>query len=334
MFDILTLQNELLSLALPSGFEAKVGAHLAELAKPFVDEITTDAMGNVICHKKGEGKKIMLSAHMDLIGFMVTFIDEKGRLRFEPIGGHNPAFLHRTSVRFPNGTRGVIMCEKWGVESKKNMADVRTNSFYIDIGAGSYENAAKVVNIGDVCVFTGEACEQNGMIMTPYADDLVACIVLLKVMEQLKSSPYDVYFVFSCQEEPGLRGAGTSAYQIHPYMGIAVDVCGAGDTPSSNTYCDVKLGKGATVKIKDGSLVCNPQVVNFLREAAERAGVTYQDEILLSGGTDAGAIQRTRGGIFAGGVSIPTRNVHSPREIYSISDVEGAVSILVSALSE
>lgn len=333
MFDTLTLQKQLVAAAMPSGFESGVGALLAELAAPYADEVMTDALGNVICHKKGEGKRIMLAAHMDLIGFMVTYIDEKGYLRFEPIGGHTPAFLHRTPIRFKNGTKGVVMCEKWAEESKKKLSDVRTANFYIDIGANSYENAASMVSIGDVCVFDGETYSQNGMVMTPYADDLVACTVLLRVMEQLKQSPYDLYFVFTVQEEVGLRGAGTSAHRIAPEMGIAVDVCGTGDVPSSTAYFDVKLGRGATVKIKDGSLLCNPQVISFLRDAAERAGVTYQDEVMLSGGTDAGAIQRTLGGILAGGVSIPTRNIHSPREIYSLSDVDGAVSILTEALS-
>lgn len=333
MFDTLTLQKQLVAAAMPSGFESGVGALLAELAAPYADEVMTDALGNVICHKKGEGKRIMLAAHMDLIGFMVTYIDEKGYLRFEPIGGHTPAFLHRTPIRFKNGTKGVVMCEKWAEESKKKVSDVRTANFYIDIGANSYEKAASVVSIGDVCVFDGETYSQNGMVLTPYADDLVACTVLLRVMEQLKQSPYDLYFVFTVQEEVGLRGAGTSAHRIAPEMGIAVDVCGTGDVPSSTAYFDVKLGRGATVKIKDGSLLCNPQVISFLRDAAERAGVTYQDEVMLSGGTDAGAIQRTLGGILAGGVSIPTRNIHSPREIYSLSDVDGAVSILTEALS-
>lgn len=333
MFDTLTLQKQLVAAAMPSGFESGVGALLAELAAPYADEVMTDALGNVICHKKGEGKRIMLTAHMDLIGFMVTYIDEKGYLRFEPIGGHTPAFLHRTPIRFKNGTKGVVMCEKWAEESKKKLSDVRTANFYIDIGANSYEKAASMVSIGDVCVFDGETYSQNGMVLTPYADDLVACTVLLRVMEQLKQSPYDLYFVFTVQEEVGLRGAGTSAHRIAPEMGIAVDVCGTGDVPSSTAYFDVKLGRGATVKIKDGSLLCNPQVISFLRDAAERAGVTYQDEVMLSGGTDAGAIQRTLGGILAGGVSIPTRNIHSPREIYSLSDVDGAVSILTEALS-
>lgn len=333
MFDTLTLQKQLVAAAMPSGFESGVGALLAELAAPYADEVMTDALGNVICHKKGEGKRIMLAAHMDPIGFMVTYIDEKGYLRFEPIGGHTPAFLHRTPIRFKNGTKGVVMCEKWAEESKKKVSDVRTANFYIDIGANSYEKAASMVSIGDVCVFDGETYSQNGMVLTPYADDLVACTVLLRVMERLKESPYDLYFVFTVQEEVGLRGAGTSAHRIAPEMGIAVDVCGTGDVPSSTAYFDVKLGRGATVKIKDGSLLCNPQVISFLRDAAERAGITYQDEVMLSGGTDAGAIQRTLGGILAGGVSIPTRNIHSPREIYSLSDVDGAVSILTEALS-
>lgn len=335
MFDTLTLQKQLVEAALPSGFERGVGKVLAELAAPFADEVSADALGNVICRKKGTGDKIMLAAHMDVIGFMVTFIDEKGYLRFETIGGHTPAFLHRTPIRFENGLHGVIMCENWADESKKNLNDVRLNSLYIDIGAGSREEAEKLVSIGDVAVFSGEPCEQNGMVLTPYADNLVSCIVLLKTMEALKSSPYDLYFVFTAQEEVGLRGAGTAAYGIHPDMAIAVDICGTGDTLSqSDAYLDVKLGKGATVKIRDASLICNPQVVEFLRKGAERASVPYQDEILLSGGTDAGSIQRVHGGILSGGVSIPTRNTHSPREIYSLNDVEGAVKILVSSLSE
>ena len=332
MFETVALHKLLLEAALPSGFESRVGDLLAELAAPFVDEVRRDPLGNVICHKKGDGDKIMLTAHCDLIGFLVTNIDEKGYLRFELVGGHMPAFLHRTPIRFANGVTGVIMCEKWAEESKKNISDLRVGALYIDIGAGSYEKAAQLVHIGDVAVFQGEPHVQNGMVITPYADDLIACVVLLQVMESLKKSPYDCWFVFTVQEEVGLRGAKTAAWGVHPDMGIAVDVCGTGDTPNTTAYCDVKLGKGATVKIKDGSLLCNPQVIAFLREAAERAGIPYQDEILLAGGTDAGAIQRTHGYILAGGVSIPTRNVHTPGEIYSLKDVEGAVAILKSAL--
>lgn len=334
MFDILTLQKELSAIALPSGFEGVTAEHLKKLAGPFCDEMVIDPLGSLICHKKGEGEKIMLCAHMDVIGFMVTYIDEKGCLRFEPIGGHKTAFLHRTPVRLENGLKGVIMCEKWAEESKKIMADIPVSAFYIDIGAGSYEKAKELVQIGDVAVFDSGTYSQNGCVITNYADDLVACIVLLKTMESLKESPYDLYFVFTVQEERGLYGAMTSAYTIHPDMGIALDVCGTGDTPSETAYCDVKLGMGPTVKVRDASLICNPQVVEFLRKGAEKAGVPYQNEIILSGATDAGAIQRTHGGILSGVVSIPTRHVHSPAEIYSLSDAENAVKLLLGALEK
>ena len=210
MFDIVTLQKQLVEKALPSGFEQGVGAYLGELAKPFVDEVYTDALGNVICHKKGEGKKIMLTAHMDLIGFMVTYIDEKGYIRFEPIGGHNPVFIHRTPVmcKKADGTvvRGVLMGEKWAKTSQKHVSEVRPVDLYIDCGMNSREVAEQSISIGDVFVFDNETIQQGDKVLTPYADDLVACIVLLKTMEQLQKSPYDVYFVFTVQEEVGLRG--------------------------------------------------------------------------------------------------------------------------------
>ncbi len=332
MFDVFETQKKLIEAALPSGFEGSVGKLLAEMAKPFADEIKSDALGNVICRKKGGGKRIMLSAHMDTIGFIATFIDKKGYIRFELIGGHNPFMLHRVPVRFENGTRGIIMCEKWGKETQNPLQNISSNALYIDIGATDFETASKLVRVGDVAVFDTYASTQNGCVITPYADDLVACIVLLLTMEQLKNSPYDLYFVFSAQEEVGLRGAATAAYGIDPHMGIAVDVCSTGDTHANPIYMAVEMGKGPTVKIRDGSLLCNPQVIDFLRKGAEKAGVAYQDEILLAGGTDAGAIQRTRGGVLSGGVSIPTRNVHSPVETYSIGDVQGAATLLVSAL--
>ena len=338
MLDIRTLHEQLIEKALPSGFEQEVGDYLGQLAAPYVDEVTRDALGNVLCHKKGSGPRIMLAAHMDLIGFMITFIDEKGFLRFEPIGGHKPAFLHRTPVRLRGRdgsiVSGVILCAKWAEAGRKNTGDIRPSDLYIDIGAGSYEKASALVSIGDVAVFDGETVQQGDKVLTPYADDLIACVVLLRTMELLQESPYDVWFVFTVQEEVGCRGAATAAFAIHPDMGIAVDVCGTGDTPSAPIYSAVRLGAGPTVKIKDGSAVCNPQVVQFLRDAAQREGLAYQDEILLSGGTDAASIQRSHGGILAGGVSIPTRNVHSPREIYSLRDVEGAASLLAAALRQ
>ena len=200
------------------------------------------------------------------------------------------------------------------------------------------EEAEKLIKIGDVAVFNSPTVELAGNnVMTPYADDLISCVVLLLAMEHLKDKTVknDLYFVFSVQEEVGLRGAMTAAYHIDPYMGIAVDVCGTGDTPTSTIKMAVKVGEGPTIKIKDGSLICNPQAVAHMRKAADEIGVKYQDEILLSGGTDSGAMQRTRGGVYSGCISIPTRHIHSPSEIFNKKDVEDAGRLLAQcALNE
>lgn len=338
MINIVETQKKLVAAALPSGFEKNVGEVLAELARPFVDEVYTDALGNVICHKKGEGKRLMMPAHMDTIGFMATYIEEGGFIRFEGIGGHMPATLVGVPVRFESGVNGCIRLEKQSDNLSKAITAIKISDLYIDIGAKDQAEAEKLVKIGDVAVFNSPTVElAGGNVMTPYADDLISCVVLLLAMENLKDkkSKNDLYFVFSTQEEVGLRGAMTAAYHIDPYMGIAVDVCSTGDTPSTTVKMTVKVGEGPTIKIKDGSLICNPQAVKHMRAAADEIGVKYQDEILLAGGTDSGAMQRTRGGVYSGCISIPTRHIHSPCEIINKKDVEEAARLLAQcALSE
>ncbi|NCB04544.1 MAG: M42 family peptidase [Clostridia bacterium] len=334
MFNVFDLQKKLVEAALPSGSEQKVGALLAELARPFVDEVWTDALGSVICHKKGPGKRIMMPAHMDTIGFIALYIEEEGFIRFDGIGGHTPANLTGTPIRFASGVRGTIRPAKLAELAAKPYNAIKMSDLYIDIGAKDKAEAEKLVRVGDVAVFdTVTQLVAGNNLMTPYADDLIACVVLLLTMERLKDQKCenDLYFVFSVQEEVGLRGATTAAFAIDPYMGIAVDVCSTGDTPTSVDKMVVKVGAGPTVKIKDGSLICNPQVVQHLRAAADAAGIAYQDEILVAGGTDSGAMQRTRGGVYSGCISIPTRHIHSPAEICNIGDVEQASVLLAAA---
>ncbi len=338
MFNIVEIQKKLVAAALPSGFEKNVGEVLADLARPLVDEVYTDVMGNVICHKKGDGKRLMMPAHMDTIGFMATYIEDGGFIRFEGIGGHTPVLLVGVPVRFENGVCGCIRAAGQNELITKPANSFKLTDLYIDIGAKDKEEAEKLIKIGDVAVFNSPTVELAGNnVMTPYADDLISCVVLLLAMEHLKDKKVknDLYFVFSVQEEVGLRGAMTAAYHIDPYMGIAVDVCGTGDTPTSTIKMAVKVGEGPTIKIKDGSLICNPQAVAHMRKAADEIGVKYQDEILLSGGTDSGAMQRTRGGVYSGCISIPTRHIHSPSEIFNKKDVEDAGRLLAQcALNE
>lgn len=336
MLNILETQKKLVSVALPSGYEMPQAKVLEALAKPFVDEMYYDTLGNLICVKKGKagGKKVMMPAHMDVIGFVVTFIDKNGFIRFAPIGGHLPAMLISTPVRFENGIQGCIQASD-KVEYGKPVGAVSILDLYIDIGAKDYDEAAALVKVGDVAVFDSQpALMAGGNMMTPYADDLAACIVLLIAMEELKGKecPNDLYFVFSVQEERGLLGAKVAAYHIQPDMGIAVDLTRTGDTPGETVKMEVSLGKGPTVKIKDSSFICSPQVVNHLRDAAKKAKIPYQNEVLLAGGTDGAAMQRSRGGVVSGVISIPGRNIHTHGEIVNLKDVELAGKLMAQAV--
>jgi endoglucanase len=213
---------------------------------------------------------------------------------------------------------------------------VDIHDLFIDIGVETQAEAEELAPIGSVCVFDYQPVETvGGAMLTPYADDLSACIALLIAMEELKDEQVenDLYFVFSVQEEVGLRGAKTAAWDVDPYMGIAVDVTQTGDTPGEidGQRMQVALGKGPTVKIKDSSVECNPQVVEHLRKAARKARIPYQDEILLAGGTDTAAMQKSRDGVLSGCVSIPCRNIHAPAEIVDLKDVENVGKLLAAA---
>ena len=336
MLNILELHRQLLEAALPSGFERPQGELLARLARPFVDEIRTDALGNVICRKKGPGKKILFPAHMDVIGLMVTFVDDKGFLRFEPIGGHSPAGLIGATVRLESGVRGSIWPDATADVYKHGWQEVDIHDLFIDIGAESREEAEKLAPIGSVCVFDAPHGETaGGTLMTPYADDLCGCIALLIAMEELKGQQVenDLYFAFTVQEEVGCRGAKPAAWDVEPDMGIAVDVTATGDTPGEidGQRMQVSLGKGPAIKHKDSSVECNPQVIEHLRKAAKAAGIACQDEILLAGGTDTRSVQTSRDGVLSGCVSIPCRNIHTPGEIVSLKDVEQTGKLLAAA---
>ena len=336
MLNILELQKQLVEVALPSGFEKPQGKLLAELAKPYVDEVFSDALGNVYCHKKGPGKRMMFPAHMDVIGMMITFVDDKGFLRFEPIGGHSPAGLIGITVRLESGVRGTIRADAAADVYKHGFGDVDVHDLYIDIGAESKDEAEALAPIGSVCMFDAPTTMGAGNTMiSPYTDDLCGCIALLIAMEELKDTQVenDLWFVFTVQEEVGLRGAKPAAWDVQPDMGIAVDVTRTGDTSGEidGQRMQVALGKGPTVKIKDSSVQCNPQVIEHLRKAAKENKIPYQDEILLAGGTDTAAVQKTRAGILSGCVSIPCRNIHAPAEIVSVKDVENVGKLRAAA---
>lgn len=327
MIDILKTFTHLQSVARPSGFESPCAQAIAELAGPYCDEVKIDTLGNVICHKKGPGKRLMMAAHMDVIGLIITHIDKKGFLRFGALGGFVPYRLIGARMKLENGMGGSVWCDEKAMEEKK-LEEISLNDLYLDIGAESEESARKMVQVGDVAMYEGEVQQLGQMVLAPYCDDLIACAALLSAMSQVEKSENDLYFVFTVQEEVGLRGAATAAYAIDPDFGVCMDVTRTGDNPSEKAKMVVKLGAGPTIKIKDVSLLCNPQVIAHLREAAKEGDVPYQDEVLTAGGTDSAAIQKTRGGVLSGCISIPCRYIHSQNEMVSLKDVEQSARLM------
>ncbi len=316
----------------PSGYEDQVRALIQEEIEGLADEIRVDALGSLIA-RKGEategGLKVMLSAHMDEIGVMVSYIDEKGFARFTSIGGVYPPTLIGNRVRFANGTVGTIQIEgEFGAWRGKALDMTK---MYIDTGASGREEAP--IKVGDAASFHRPMAEAGDRLIAKSMDNRISCAVLIETMRQLAHTPHAVYFVFSVQEEVGLAGARTSAYGIDPHLGIAVDVTLTGDTPEA-TPMAVSLGDGPAIKVMDGGMLAHPVVKDLMIERAEAAKIPYQLEILRGGTTDAYAIQLARAGVPSGCVSIPTRHVHTPSEMVDLKDVQNAVKLLVEILSQ
>lgn len=313
----------------PSGNEELIMECIKEEIKDYVDEIQVDTLGNLIAHKKGNGKKVMLAAHMDQIGLIVTHIDEKGFLRFSNVGGVSVTNIIHKSVVFKDGLVGVVGYETEIDDIKK----IKMSNMFIDIGASSQEEAKKKVSVGDVAVYYSPLQVCGNKFTGCAMDDRVGCAVLIEALKRIKTSAYDIYCVFTVQEELGLRGAKTSAYSIAPDLGIAIDVTLTGDTPKARPMA-VGLGKGPAIKVKDNSVIAHPAVKNLMIERAEEAGIPYQLEILDAGGTDSGAIHLTRGGIPSGVISIPCRYVHSANEMVDATDIEYGVQLLLKILEK
>ncbi len=312
----------------PSGHEKPIRDLILEEIGEYIDDYVIDPLGNLIAHKKGPGKKIMVSAHMDEIGLMATFVEENGFIRFCSIGGIRPANLVNTKVIFQNGIIGVV-----GAEEKADPAKLKVEDMFIDIGASDREDALSLIEIGDVAGYYTKFALMGGRVTSKSMDDRVACYIAIETLKNIKDCPNDLYFVFSTQEEVGLRGAKGAAFSVDPDMGIALDVTKTGDTPEANKMA-VKLGNGAAIKIKDGSILCHRDVVDILKNIAIRENIKWQPEVLLSGGTDAGAIHVSRAGVPSGGISIPCRYIHSPSETVSMDDVVACTKLLTAVVTE
>ncbi|MFZ6031471.1 MAG: M42 family metallopeptidase [Chloroflexota bacterium] len=320
--------QSLVEIPSPSGYEAQVREAIRALVAPLADELYTDALGNLIVRKGDgtpQGRKIMLSAHVDEIGIMVTHVDDNGFVRFTTLGGVRGLHCIGGRVRFLNGMIGVIGCEKLDDPSKVPPFE----KMYIDIGVTS--RAACPLRVGDVAAFDRSFVDLGQRLVAKAMDDRIGAAVLIETMRRLGETPHRLYFVFSTQEEVGLRGATTAAFGLDPDLALALDVTMVGDTPRSHKM-EVSLGKGPAIKVRDGGMIADPRVVDWMVRSAEKAGIAYQLEVLEGGTTDARAMQITRAGVPAGCLSIPTRYVHSPSEMVDYGDVQNAVHLLVELL--
>jgi len=315
----------------PSGAEDEVRALIESELADAMDDVRVDAMGNLIAHKQGSGgKRIMVAAHMDEIGLIVTHVDENGYLRFARVGGILPGTPVGSRVRFRSGAgadaaMGVIGHED-GMEAK---ADGTWDKLFVDVGATS--KADSPVQVGDVGGFVQPMADLGNRLVAKSMDDRVGCAVVIAAAKALSDTPNDLYLVFTTQEEVGTRGAVVSAFGVEPDVAIAVDVTPTGDYPEAKPK-SVSLGKGAAIKVLDSGMISHRGVKDWMVATAEERDITYQLEVLDRGTTDARAIQTSRAGVPAGCLSIPTRYVHTQSEMVDMDDVDACVALMTALL--
>lgn len=324
-----------------SGFEQAIRALILSELQELVDEVSVDNMGNIIAVKKGEeDKRVMIAAHMDEIGFIVNHIDEEGFLRFIPLGGFDAKTLtaQRVIVHGKKDLIGVMGSKPIHVmKPEERTKQVPISDYFIDLGM-SKEEVLKWVEVGSPVTRERELIEMGDCVNSKSLDNRVSVFILLETLRALKNKevPYDIYAVFTVQEEVGLRGAISAAHLIDPDFGFGLDVTIAFDVPGAQSHEAVtKLGKGAAIKVMDGMTICDYRMVKYLKEVADKNDIPWQAELLPAGGTDTAGIQRYgKKGAIAGAISIPLRHMHQTIEMVHKQDIANCIELLTEALCD
>jgi len=324
------------------GFESRVRNLILEELKPLCDEITVDNMGSIIAIKRGvsnpDGKKVMVAAHMDEIGFIVTHIDDNGFIRFHPLGGFDPKTLtaQRVIVHGTQDMIGVMGSKPIHVMSpeEKNKLPKLTD-YFIDMGMSKAE-VLKYISIGDAITRDRELIEMGECVNCKSIDNRVAVFILLEALRTMGDIPFDLYATFTVQEEVGLRGANVAAHAINPDFGIALDTTIAYDVPGAQPHERItELGKGTAIKIMDAMTICDYRMVDYMKKTADAHRISWQPEILTAGGTDTAGLQRMgKNGAIAGAISIPTRHLHQVIEMAHKKDIQSSIDLLIACVSE
>lgn len=318
----------------------------AEL-KGKVDEMSVDAMGNLVTIKrsgKKNAQRVLVAAHMDEIGFLVRHIDDRGFVRVHSVGGFDTRnlFARQVTVHASLSSEELIgVMNPAGkpihISTPEERNKIPTlDQFYIDLGLSGDEVKAKV-RVGDMVTLRQETYDLGNIITGKALDDRTGCWILVEAIKRLQGVKHkaDLVAVFTVQEEVGLRGAVTSAFGGEPDVGIALDTTLSVDTPEIGEHLRVtQMGKGVGLKVMDSSMITTRWLLDHFIDMAERTSVPYQLEVLPLGGTDAGAIQRSRGGVPSITLSTPSRYVHTVTEMVAKSDMEGAISLLTTFITE
>ena len=323
------------------GFEQRIREIVLREVEPLVDEVSINNLGNVYAIKKGsDSKRIMIGAHMDEIGFIVTHIDDNGFVRFHTLGGFDPKTLtaQRVIIHGKEDLIGVMGSKPIHVMTQEERAkNPKITDYFIDLGM-TKEEVVKMVKIGDPITRYSELMELGDCVNAKSIDNRVSVFILIETLRALKDRevPYDIYGVFTVQEEVGIRGANVSALDIKPDFGLGLDTTIAYALPGAQSHEQItRLGDGTAIKIMDASAICDYRMVEFMKTTADKHKIKWQAEILPAGGTDTAGIQRmNEGGAISGAISIPTRHLHQVIEMAHKEDITASIDLLRNCLIE
>lgn len=319
-----------------SGREEAVRNYIIEKIKDKC-EYSVDALGSVIAFKKGKkvpDNKVLVAAHTDEVGFIITDITDDGYLRFAPVGGIDAAVVLGRRVDI-NGIKGVVGAKAVHLlsdDEKKN--EPAFDKLAIDIGAADKAEAEKAVSLGDCAYFASDYCEfGDGFIKSKALDDRIGCMLMIELINS--DLEYDTYFCFNVQEEVGLRGSGCSAYAVKPDVAVILESTTAADIDgvTGGDKCCV-LGKGPVVSFMDGRTIYDKQIFDLAFEVAKENNIKIQTKTKIAGGNDAGAIQKSGAGCRVAAVSLPCRYIHSGSSVVKIGDIEETRRFLPLFLSK
>ena len=322
----------------PSGFEDEVTGIIRELVEPYVDDLREDALGNLIATKRGASDRtIMIDAHMDEIGFMVSYIEDSGFLRFSTIGGWDARIIpsHRMTIRSDtgNGVHGVVgTLPPHLLSAEDRSRPHKVEDLFIDIGARDAGEVADLgIRIGSPALIAYPFQRLQGDMVTGKAlDDRAGCAVLVATLAALVDDQPEATVVgaFTVREEVGLIGAGTAAFQVEPDLALVLEGTIGADMPGvAKTRQVTRLGAGPAITVADGSQIIKPELVKFLTATADELDIPWHYKLPPFGGTDGGSIQRSRGGVRSASVSIPCRYIHSPFSVMRMSDFDRTVAL-------